>query len=143
MGGIKRRQRGSAGDPDEKVFRHVKVGVDVLDVVVVFERLAEPEDLPGDHLVAQWDGGVWYEGKFLSVGSNTRLPESIGHGVESIVRRGDDMMFVLGVNVFRTGFEREFEQFFFVDARARDGDLPSAFEQIRHTPAGSKVPVIL
>src|SRR5207248_34329 len=123
--------------------RNLQVGIDVLHVIIVFERVAQAQNLLRHGLVGDCNYGIGDESKLLALGSDARFSERLSYSIE-LIGSGDDKIRILLICQFlRSRLQSQLKNSLLVDGRARNDNLHLAMEHVRNASTRSKVAVVL
>src|SRR3954471_19830896 len=117
--------------------------MDVLHVVVLFERITQSQHLARHGLVPDRDCTIRNKRKPLPIGTDACILERFSYGVELIVGSGDNILILLDCQLLRAGFESDFEQSILVNTRARNRDLSFSVKHVRDAAARGEVAAVL
>jgi len=123
--------------------RNLQVGIDVLHVIIVFERVAQAQNLLRHGLVGDCNCGIGDESKLLALGRDARFSERLSYSIELIGSGDDKIRILLVCLLLRPSLQRQLKNSLLVDGRARNDNLTLAMEHVGNTSVRSKVTVVL
>src|SRR5580700_11096538 len=98
----------SGAQPRHHVFGHFEIGVDVLDIVAVLERLEELEEARR-RLLADFRGGLRTPDEARRAGRDESALERIANRVQILRRANHQVLLGIALDVSGPGFDRGFE----------------------------------
>src|SRR5881394_305187 len=117
--------------------------MDVLHVIVLFERIAQAKHLTRHDPVPDRDCIIGNKRKPLPIGTDACVLECFSYGVELIVGSGNKILILLGCQLLRASFQGDVQQPILVNARARDSDLSLSVKHVRDAATRREVAVVL
>src|SRR5580704_6108566 len=129
----------SGAEPRHHVFGHFEIGVDILDIVAVLERLEQLEQASGRFL-ADFRGGPRTPDEARRAGRAESVLERIAHRIQILRRAGHRMLLGIALDVSCPGFDRGLEHIIGAGGGRRIRDLADTIEHKADTvgfPQGS------
>src|SRR5579884_3340093 len=119
---------GSGSHPRHYLVGDLEIGIDVLHIVVVLERLEQFEQ-GGCGLFPDRRGGLRAPYEAGRLRRAEAALEGVAHRVQILGRAGDDILFGVAFEVVGAGFDRRLEHVLTAGRRRRIDDLADAVEQ--------------
>src|SRR5271165_2939662 len=120
-------RRRSGAKPRQDVLGYLEIGINILDIVAVFERLEQFKQGNGGLLI-DWCGGFRPPHETSGCCRAEALFECVAHGVEFVGGAADRMLLGVAVDILRAGLKCGVEHLVGVRRCARTDNLADAIE---------------
>src|SRR5437764_13346460 len=113
--------------------------MDVLHVIIVFERVAQAQNLLRHGLVGDRNCGIGDESKLLALGSDARFSERLSYSIELIGSGDNKILILLVCQLLRPRLKRQLKNSLFVIGSARNDYMTFAMYPIGNAHPRSKL----
>src|SRR5437773_11427775 len=97
--------------------------MDVLHVIIVFERVAQAQNLLRHGLVGDRNCSIGDESKLLALGSDARFSERLSYSIELIGSSDNKIRILFVCQLLRSRLKGQLKNSLFVDGRAWNDNL--------------------